>query len=482
MSIVPLVRLIVFVVAVVAVQCVHAAPSVLGKGPLRVDAENPRYFTNDAGRPILLAGSHTWLNLQDGGRSDPPPEFNYVAWLDFLDRYHHNFFRLYRWEEANWTLEIAGAYRFSPMPYVRIGGDGVALDGKPKFDLTRFDQTYFDRLRARVLAAGQRGIYVSIMLFNGWSVASSKGALHLGNPWNGHPYNRKNNINGLDGDPNGDGSGAQTHTLRIPAVTAYQEQFVKKVVDTVNDLDNVLYEISNESGSDSEAWQYHMIDVVKSYERSKPKQHPVGMTVEWPNGSNDELYASPADWISPNDDGTYMDHPSVADGRKVIVLDTDHLGTQDIAKEGASWVWKAFLRGHNPIFMDQYDGAGIGVGANSTIAPEDSRWVSLRRNLGYVRRYADRINLETMTPNTTLCSSSYCLVSEGPSPAEYLVYSPGGRGVSVDLSATPGVFEVEWFDPAVGRTVDDGVLVGGARRILVSPFRESDAVLYLKAR
>ena len=31
------------------------------------------------------------------------------------------------------------------------------------------------------------------------------------------------------------------------AITALQEAYVRKVVDTVNDLDNVLYEISNES-------------------------------------------------------------------------------------------------------------------------------------------------------------------------------------------------------------------------------------------
>ena len=34
---------------------------------------------------------------------------------------------------------------------------------------------------------------------------------------------------------------------------------MRKVVDTVNDLDNVLYEISNESPGNSQDRQYHMI-------------------------------------------------------------------------------------------------------------------------------------------------------------------------------------------------------------------------------
>jgi hypothetical protein len=83
----------------------------------------------------------------------------------------------------------------------------------------------------------------------------------------------------------------------------------------------VLYEISNESHPNSQEWQYHMINFIKDYEAGKPKQHPVGMTVEWPDGNNDELFASPANWISPND---YADPPP-ADGSKVIISDTDHI-------------------------------------------------------------------------------------------------------------------------------------------------------------
>ena len=46
-------------------------------------------------------------------------------------------------------------YHYAPQPFVR-SGPGTALDGKPKFDLTRLDQAYFDRLRSRVVEAGSR--------------------------------------------------------------------------------------------------------------------------------------------------------------------------------------------------------------------------------------------------------------------------------------------------------------------------------------
>ncbi len=60
--------------------------------------------------------------------------------------------------------------------------------------------------------------------------------------------NAANNINRIDGDPNGDGRGIEIQTLAIRDVNALQEAYVRKVLDTLGDLDNVLCEIVNESG------------------------------------------------------------------------------------------------------------------------------------------------------------------------------------------------------------------------------------------
>ena len=43
---------------------------------------------------------------------------------------------------------------------------GPPLDGGLKVDLDHFDPAFFERLRSRVLAARDRGIYVGIMLFS----------------------------------------------------------------------------------------------------------------------------------------------------------------------------------------------------------------------------------------------------------------------------------------------------------------------------
>ncbi|MCB0072964.1 MAG: hypothetical protein KDE20_15940 [Caldilineaceae bacterium] len=434
---------------------------------LRVSPDNPRYFADSSGHLVYLTGSHTWSNLQDGGFSNPPPEFDYTAYLDFLADNHHNFFRLWAWENGKWGAGWSDDFWIEPMPYARTG-PGTALDGGPKYDVSMFNQAYFDRLRARVVEAQDRGMYVSIMLFNGWSLDDKD--LGGANPWHAHPFQADNNVNGINGDPNGDDSGQETHSLQIDAITALQEQYVKHVIDTVNDLDNVLYEISNESGSQSQDWQYHMIQLIKEYEATKPKQHPVGITVEYPGGDNGELWRSNADWISPN--GSLDDIPP-NDGSKVVLLDTDHLC--GICGDRA-WLWKSVTRGYNPLLMDPYD--GVNWGFPPGYAPTDPTWVSLRLNMGYARMYAERMDLAHMTPQGELCSTGYCLAKPTPAAAAYLVYAPDGGTFTVDLSATAGDVHVEWFNPATGATTVLDDIAAGAVQSFTPPF-DGDAVLYL---
>jgi hypothetical protein len=446
--------------AMVTVQTAGGMP-----GLLRVDADNPRYFTDGGGRPILLTGSHTWPNLQDMSEGYPPPIFDNVEYLDTLVSHNHNFFRLWAWEHGRWMARIASEdFWLAPVPFARTG-PGTANDGLPRYDVTTFNQAYFDRLRERVIAAGERGIYVSVMLFNGFSVSK----VGLNNPWRGHPFNASNNVNGINGDPGGDGRGEETHALAIPTVTAIQEAYVRKVIDGVNDLDNVLYEISNESDPGSMQWQNHMIDFIRTYEASKPKQHPVGMTTEWGSeGRNADLFASSADWISPHGD---IDNPPAADGSKVILSDTDHLCG---VCGDRYWVWKSFLRGENPIFMDPWRS-----GSDYQFPPfDDPNAMDVRRNLGYVRAFSTRVNLATTTPRGDLASSGYCLARPSGDNPEYLVYLPSGGVTSVDLRGATGNLTVEWFRPSTGQTVAGGSTTGGAQRNFAAPFG-GDAVLYV---
>jgi hypothetical protein len=210
-----------------------------------------------------------------------------------------------------------------------------------------------------------------------------------------------------------------------------------------------------------------MIEFIRAYERGKPKQHLIGMTCQRPAGSNEALFASPADWISPDHDGGYRNNMLPAAGTKVIVNDTDHLwgigGNQD-------WVWKTFLSGMYPIFMDPYDGVVLGK-------KFDPEWEPIRRSMGYTRNFAERMNLAAMTPRKDLSSTNYCLAKSGQ---EYLVYFPAGGKATVDLSDVTGNVVQEWFSPETGETHRGGNLSGGGQTEVEPPF-DGPVVLYVKA-
>jgi hypothetical protein len=432
------------------------------KGPLKVSSVNPRYFEDGSDKIIYLTGSHTWSNLLDISPSDPPEPFDFISYLDWMQKYNHNFIRLWTWELSTWDTKGNGENKLHtiyPLPWARTG-PGKALDDKPKFDLNQFNNDYFKRLRFCLETALSRGLYVSVMLFEGWGMQFSPGA------WESHPFHPDNNINGINGDLNGDGKGLEIHTLLNSNITSLQETYVIKVIDTINDLDNILYEISNENHPPSTKWQYHIINFIHNYEKNKPKQHPVGMTFQYKGGNNKDLFDSPADWISPNPEGGYRDNPPSADGSKVILNDTDHLwgigGNQQ-------WIWKSFLRGMNTLFMDPYNGVVLGK-------PFDPKWEPIRKNLGYTRIYAEKMNLLQAVPHNELASTTYCLANPG---SEYLVYQPTPDS-SFTVNLKKGEYRYEWFNPNSGAVEKTGrVEVDEESFSFTAPFI-SDAVLYLK--
>jgi hypothetical protein len=441
------------------------APAQQATGPLRVLEANPRYFTDGSGKAVLLVGSHNWSNFQDTAHRladlrDPPPAFDYDAYLALLGKHHHNFFRLWRWEAPRWTDEKPPGVKYArPHPWARPG-PGAAADGKPKFDLTRFDEEYFARLRDRVARASRRGVYVSVMLFEGWE-------LQFTDAWQCHPFRGPNNVNGIDADPTG--RGLLYNQLRNdPAgrrVLALQEAYVRKVVDTVNDLDNVLYEVANEAGDYSVAWQYHLVDLIHDYEKPPRKRHPVGLTFMYRGGTNKTLFESRADWISPNPgsaEENYKFNPSARAVGKVVVNDTDHLwGHQG---GDAVWVWRSFTRGLNVLFMEE-------------LTPSPTWQDSARAAMGQVRRWAERIDLAHMEPVPRLAQTGYVLAGPG---TEYLAFQDGSQGEFwVDLTGAAGEYAVEWFDITRGESKPGRAVRGGGRVLCTTPF-PGPAALYLR--
>lgn len=430
----------------IALAFLLAGTAAAPMGPLTIHPENPRYFANPAGEMVYLTGSHTWAAIQERGVEGETPDFDYPAFLKHLKSLNHNFIRLWAWEQATWMQfeSRERKIRYKPTLYLRTG-PGTALDGQPKFDLARLNPEYYQRWRERVALARDMGFYVGVMLFQGFSI-EQKGTAGVdeakGNPWDGHPYNAANNINGVDGDLNGDGEGEETHTLANPVVTRLQEAHVKRQIENLNEFGNIVWEISNESHGGSTEWQYHMVRFIRETEAAMPARHPVWMSFQWGEGENrgtlDDLINGPADAISPGGSGGYRENPPPADGAKVSIADTDHINPWGTEPE---WVWKAFLRGHNPIVMDYYRDVRIG----SPPQPNEKQQ-ALREAAGITRIFANRIALERMIPTPDAASGGYCL-ADGWN--EYLAYWPdAGEGLWIEPKK--GEYRLELHNPQTG--------------------------------
>jgi hypothetical protein len=314
------------------------------------------------------------------------------------------------------------------------------------------------------------------MLFDGWALHLSPAPDHV----EGHPFHAANNVNGV-----GIGSIVDYQVLPLhPRVQQLQETYIGKVVDTLHDLPNLLWEVANESSGggevdpafaqalglagtpewgDSTAWQYWVIDRVRQHEEEMGyDRHPIGMTMQFPVPEqikvNHPLYDSRAEWISPGYDDAifaagghpmapgspqsrWLEDPPAADGRKVVISDTDHYAP---GRGDALWAWKSFLQGHHPILMD----FGIIIGGVNPSDPSTGGPMSYaalepaRYAMGDTRAFAKRMHLIEMAPRGELSSTGYALANPGQ---EYLVLEPSGAADPVTVLLEPGTYQVEWF-------------------------------------
>ncbi len=364
--------------------------------------------------------------------------FDYDGFLQFASDNHYTLVRMWSVEHTRQSRVDTESVAM-PMPYERTGPiDDPALDGLPKFDLTRLNPAYFKRLRDRVAAAQCKGLYVAVMLFQNFSVVDRRKPK---SPWFGHYFNVKNNINGIDGDLNGNGEGREVHTLKSDKIVSIQKEYVLRVIDELREFDNVLYEISNEDFSESIAWQNEMIAFIREHD----DVHPVMMTAFIGTKDNSELFDSQAQAISPGQRNgqDYKRNPPIVDDlfegkqTQVVILDSDHV---DPFTKEAAWVWRAFMRGYNPIVLDSPD-----------LDEKGADFDAIRVAMKQTALHATQIDLANMQPSTTVSSTGYALVKSG-NAAEYLVYQPKNNPFSVDLDSTAETFQTQWYDPIRDKT------------------------------
>jgi hypothetical protein len=465
-----------------------AAPAQIA-GPLTASG-NPNYFKDANGTVLVLSGSQTWNTLQDWGGNGSLATLDFNAYVSFLTTHGHNFTLLWTTEMPKFcgfpaTASSPPDLTAGPLPWVRTG-PGNATDGGLKFDLTKFNPNFFDRLRTRTKALNNAGIYAGVYLFTGEWLNIFRCSS------DGYPFTGANNINGIDDGYASGKKGTGSITMTEPnAITRFQDAYVERVVDTLNDLANVLWIVSEEAPANSTWWNNRQIAHIRAYESKKPYRHPIGYAALI--GSPDAtLYNSDADWVAPGvrispAKSCGSGHPPC----KVNVNDSDHSYWEiwkDTPRANRNYAWENFMTGNHVLFMDPYvvyyprESRNLCVSpANAICSGPDTRWNNFRDNLGYILSYSRKLNLANVTARGSLCSTGYCLAQTPPVGAEYLVYAPSGGSFTVNLSAMSGSrrLSVEWLNPSSGAAITGDPIPAGSSSQSFSPPFGGDAVLYL---
>lgn len=236
--------------------------------PIRLHPQNPHYF-DWRGKPTILITSaeHYGAVLNS--------DFDYRKYLATLAADRLNYTRIF---VGGTYVEPLGAFNIprntlAPdgkrflAPWARSDRPGYAGGGN-KFDLDRWSNAYFKRLKGFVTEASNHGIIVEVTLFC---------PFYGEKQWNLSPLKRGNNVNGTP-----DVARTDVYTLdKHGGLLAIQERMVRKIVAELRDADNVLFEICNEPyfGGVTLDWQHRIADVIVAAQKDHPHKKLIAQNI-----------------------------------------------------------------------------------------------------------------------------------------------------------------------------------------------------------
>lgn len=128
-------------------------------------------------------------------------------------------------------------------PWARSDVPGNAKGGN-KFDLRRFNSTFFKRLTAFVDAAASHNIIVEVGLFGGYEQTHEA-------IWRACPFHPSNNINVVPGSVNR----TTVYSLSAPAeLRTFQIETARQIATALRTRPNVYYQLVNVPNHSSPAW------------------------------------------------------------------------------------------------------------------------------------------------------------------------------------------------------------------------------------
>jgi hypothetical protein len=446
--------------------------------PLALHPQNPHFFLwRGQAEVIITSGEHygAVLNL----------DFNYRRYLDTLARDKLNGTRLWAgsYAETGGNFDIA-SNTLAPArgrfiaPWARSDKPG-AFDGGNKFDLTRWNEAYFKRLKDFVGYASSQGVVVEVNLFC---------PMYEESMWSICPMNGRNNVNGL-----GHVSRHEPLTLdKSSGLLPIQEAMVRKIAAELREFDNVYFEIVNEPCATKprvpDDWQRQMTDVLVDAMKDWPQPFLISWNIANAKAVVDKPhsavsifnfhYAAPPDSVGMN-----------WELKKVIGdNETGFRGTNNLPYRTEAW---DFILAGGALFNH--------LDYSFTVGHEDGTFVypasqpgggnaTLRRQLYILSDFIHGFKFARMRPDNSIVKgglpaggSARAFVEPGKAYAIY-VRQPGTNSSALQVELPEGKWSAEWIDTKTGEIAGHSKFDGSGTNTLNSPTFSEDIALRILNR
>ncbi|MBL7038298.1 MAG: hypothetical protein ISR77_06680 [Pirellulaceae bacterium] len=451
-----------------------------GFAQIKPYAQNPNYWQYD-GCPILLFGGSDRDNIfqwaGDGTRL--------TDHLDLLQSCGGNYLRC-TMSSREYTSD---GYRWDLLPYPFARVDG-------KYDLHRWNEEYWNKLRVFLRETQTRGILVQIEFWDRWNENGDSRHARFG--WYHPPWNPNNNSTYDWADSpllkpgKTDFYNAFHHAAveNDPVLLPLQRRFVEKVIDEVidNRHDHVLFQVDNESGIGDETLEPdpYWARFARQYAKSKgaddifvcssrrfhwPTPYKATTFQDWDNPEVRVPLTNAAfnfSDISQNNGVSgqtqydnilwYRSQVLEHGARPINHVKCYHFNwpiggsfgrdrTSPTDAEAGAKFWRAVFAGAASIRFHRHTPtrpAGLREGFG--LAPQG------QRHLRSMREFVDAVHVFRMNPHNDLLSErvtneAYCLAEPGRQYAVFFT-GDGDRSVQIELAPSERSFELRWLDIA----------------------------------
>ncbi len=431
--------------------------------------ESKRYY-EASGKPVFFIGHYDWASVDPASFIDHPS--TYKQMIDDAKANNLNYLRV--------SLSINRFTKNSNPPI--YGGSGATPTAfryvNGKVDLDQWDPDFWAGLEAIAIYARENGVILHVAIFDGVTLRAGLQAYRWGNSqWNIDNHGR--NFFG-DIDTNGNGSADQDYEFYKPSafdsssysgsnpekLSYYQKRLIDKAISTLNQYDNVLFEVGNETLGASSDWLSQVIRYAKT--------------------KTDKLITvNPRNWGDvPANAAGFSDHVGASYPLQVKRSLPDFVGNGMpawIDPDGAS-LMRGSPAGNRLAAWYSFAGGAAGWGGFTTHYWDNDNKGNAA-TLRYYRHLADfieqsGIHFWLMEPDHSLTNNSEENSVLSNPGKEYLVYV--GNDSSVIINLQEGEYNYFTFDPQTGNSSEIGTISGGQPVKLSRPgFASYDWAIYV---